>query len=451
MNEGSLIFLHLSDIHFKKNYSGDIFDLDSDLRNQLERDAIKMAKRFGGVSGILISGDIAYSGKKEEYDTAIEWLENKLCKKLNCPISNIWCVPGNHDVERATISNSMYLKNFHKDMRSQDTNDIDSKLLDYLQDQSASTIYLPISKYNDFANNYQCNIDEKKLWWQSDFPLNDGSTLRVRGINSTLISDDLDDDAASKLVVGRAQATTTVDDGVEYLIICHHPPSWLRDQDNIEEIWNTRVRVQLFGHKHKQNVYCHDTRSVIVTAGATHPDRRDPHWLPMYNFIEIWVSRNDNNRMININIYPRLWNVEEQGFIGEVKDGNDFKSYSIQIDPWEPPEPAIEKHDAIDESIAVNDRGETTKVDRKEEKKVNPINDPARMLTYRFLRLSFLKRMQIAQNLNLLLDEDKGVQDNELFQRLFNRAKQNTSLEKLWVEVERAHGNNVDQNPYLGR
>jgi hypothetical protein len=55
-------FLHLSDIHFRRN-ANTPYDSFKDLRDELERDADEVAKRFGGVQGILISGDIAFSGQ----------------------------------------------------------------------------------------------------------------------------------------------------------------------------------------------------------------------------------------------------------------------------------------------------------------------------------------------------------------------------------------------------
>ena len=56
-----LVFIHLSDIHFSK--PGKLFDLDSELRNQLELDVQRMTKNFeGGANGILVCGDIAFSG-----------------------------------------------------------------------------------------------------------------------------------------------------------------------------------------------------------------------------------------------------------------------------------------------------------------------------------------------------------------------------------------------------
>ena len=74
--------------------------------------------------------------------------------------------------------------------------------------------------------------------------------------------------------------------------------------------------------------------------------------------------------------------------------------------------------------------------------------NPARRLTYRFLSLPYRKRLEIAQGLGLLREEDKGLRDSELFKRFFARAKEKEILEQLWDEVERRHGEKLEKNPF---
>jgi hypothetical protein len=78
--------------------------------------------------------------------------------------------------------------------------------------------------------------------------------------------------------------------------------------------------------------------------------------------------------------------------------------------------------------------------------------DAARTLTYRFLDLSHVTRIEIAQELGLYRNEDEGVRDPELLERIFRRASEGKKLEKLWELVEGRHddGRNAT-NPYLGR
>lgn len=70
-----LAFIHLSDIHFTK-YSGDQYDIDQDLRDELLRDISVFFKRcIHRVDGVLICGDIAFSGQESEYVAATSFLQ----------------------------------------------------------------------------------------------------------------------------------------------------------------------------------------------------------------------------------------------------------------------------------------------------------------------------------------------------------------------------------------
>src|SRR4051812_47098129 len=95
----SLKFLHLSDIHFRKASD---FDLDKDLRNEIEEDLKRIIPKTGHLDAILVGGDVAFSGKNEEYEVAYEWLR-KVCGLIGCLEENVLTVPGNHDVERDKI------------------------------------------------------------------------------------------------------------------------------------------------------------------------------------------------------------------------------------------------------------------------------------------------------------------------------------------------------------
>ena len=60
-----LAFIHLSDIHFNK-YSGDPYDVDKDLRNEVLHDIANYCKKaILEINGILICGDIAFSGQAD--------------------------------------------------------------------------------------------------------------------------------------------------------------------------------------------------------------------------------------------------------------------------------------------------------------------------------------------------------------------------------------------------
>src|SRR5271167_4223955 len=95
-------FLHLSDIHFGQK-SGTAAKHDH-IRNALISDAKDLVKKRGPAARILITGDIACSGKPDEYETATQWLE-KLTAACGCNETDVSPIPGNHDCDRESISN----------------------------------------------------------------------------------------------------------------------------------------------------------------------------------------------------------------------------------------------------------------------------------------------------------------------------------------------------------
>ena len=91
-----ILFLHLSDLHIQKNNDGNIF------HSKKIVDSLNVLGHFD-YAIIIISGDIAYSGSKNQYQQAWYWvsdlfinLQNRFHLKSK-PI--VLVVPGNHDVD----------------------------------------------------------------------------------------------------------------------------------------------------------------------------------------------------------------------------------------------------------------------------------------------------------------------------------------------------------------
>ncbi len=280
-----LTFVHLSDIHFQKK-SGNTYDLDKDLRDQLELDLSLMAKSIKKpIHSILVTGDIAFSGK--EYDNAEKWL-SELCQKIGCDEKHIWMVPGNHDVDRGVIQDIKDLQDIRSGLRSK-TLSIqakENKLRAILQDPIyAGIIFKPMDEYCRIAAQYGCGISPERPYWEKDFELGDNLKLRLRELTSTIISDKDYNDRENKLMLGQAQATLKQEDNVVYMTFCHHPPDWFMDKDETEHSLNLRARIQLFGHKHKQNFsyidYNNTNKTLKLVAGAVHPDRDEMGWNPL--------------------------------------------------------------------------------------------------------------------------------------------------------------------------
>lgn len=451
MTQEPLVLVHLSDIHFRREYSGTIYDRDADIRDQLEIDVQKMREQFSRIRGVIVTGDIAFSGKKEEYQTALTWLQ-RFCDKAGCSIEDVWTVPGNHDVDRSVIDASTTLQDCREKFRRIPPEEIDREIQRYLTDKVArKALFEPVENYNEFASAFACQISADRLCWNDNLILNDGSTLRLRGLNSTLISNSLDDDASNKLILGSLQATCSKEDGVEYLTLCHHPPQWLRDQDHIEDYLEARVRVQLFGHKHKFRVR-EGGRTVRISAGAMHPDDREPNWQPRYNVLSFLVRNEGQRRLLDVQIHPRVWSDADKLFVGEVnRHESTFYEWSFELDRWSPPTPIQADEPQPDSSIPVDSDDSASKVKASVTPREDPPMNRNRRLTYRFYTLPYNVRLKVVQQLNLIQDEDRNVPEAKLFDRYFKRAQDQGLLGQLWDEVEKAHPDKrFADNPFSG-
>src|SRR5690606_36637447 len=121
-----------------------------------------------------------------------------------CPEENVWTTPGNHDVDRSVISDSPMIQTVQKALRPRDANQIDQEIEKFCKkDKSAKKLlYVSVEEYNEFAGKYGCRIDADNPNWAHNLNLNDGSILRLHGMNSCLISSEHDDDGENKLIIG---------------------------------------------------------------------------------------------------------------------------------------------------------------------------------------------------------------------------------------------------------
>lgn len=286
-----LAFIHLSDIHFNK-YSNDSYDVDKDLRNEVLWDITYCCKSaITEINGILICGDIAFSGQAAEYKAASEFLE-QICTELSIDRTHIFCVPGNHDVDQNITKNTSCVKLLQHQLENAHTQvDYDLCLAKFMRSpQDAYTLGLPIQNFNEtFAARYCCDYTQDKLLWQQIMPIDAEHNLCLVGINSAMISseeDHISETQEKKMRIGNCQiperSTHTI-----YLSLCHHPPECWEDPGKIlSEKMSNRVAVQLYGHKHVQKIEFNG-KSLIVGSGATHPCRTYGEWKPRYNWITI--------------------------------------------------------------------------------------------------------------------------------------------------------------------
>jgi predicted phosphodiesterase len=418
------VLLHLSDIHFRKS-SDNPFDIDSDLRNELILDAKHVNRELlGKPDAILVGGDIAYSGHADEYAHAKIFLE-ELASKVDTTLASLWGVPGNHDVNQTCIRQSTLLLDNQNAIRGAAPKGSDKKILDYLVDPvGKAQLYKSIEEFNTFAEPFGFNFGAERPHYHIDTPLNDGSLLRINSLNSTLVSNHLDNTARS-VVLGRHQLPKR-EEGVTHLVLCHHPPDWWADDDELETAINNRAHIQLYGHKHSHRLIQIEN-SVKLVAGAVHPERNEDNWIPRYNWLDVKVVGTFSSRQLQVTVFPRVWLEGSTKFIADTNNcgGLDRKVFTLSLEAWNSEDTTtsgLSDSNAIAANIAP--AGTST------------MNSPLRLLTYRLLDLPLVKRFTVAQRLNLIRDEDAGLNDHEVFRRVLRRAVDEHRLHQLWNDVQ---------------
>lgn len=415
-----MLLLHLSDIHFSRRHSGSAMDPHKHVRNCLELDAIAQCEKLGRApDAVLLSGDVAFAGHPEEYKFAQSWLEG-LCAKVDAKLQQVFVIPGNHDVDRG-VSGRQLIQSLHRSLKNLSGPKLERQLFDYMHDQeTAEALYQSISAYNDFAKQFFCDLKPPHRTTASrDLELNDGSTLRLSGFNSSFVSSAFDKE--NDLFVDPASFQLTHESGVEHLVLCHHPYNWLRQGRELEDHLRTVARLHLFGHEHVNRVV-EGKDWMQLTASAAQPDKEEPDWEPGYNLIEVSVSGSGNERYLEVKAHVRKWQFRPGEFVSKHNRGADAFSQSIKLPAWNKPR--------VPASAPTQDVSGPDAPTEPDVIHVAP-STPARALSIRFFKLTLSQRSAIAGKLNLLEEEDANEPDFERFRRVFLRAQARGLLDTI--------------------
>lgn len=304
------VFIHLSDIHFGQEKDGGLVFINDDAKKRLLDDAAaETAKLETNASGIIVTGDIAYSAKYEEYVKAGKWLD-QLAERVGCSRLDIQMVPGNHDIDRDAITPVV---KFHLDA----IREHGDKMLDMLLDDDGQreALYERFAAYRDFSSGYGCDLDVGGVY-SADVAVAvaPGRTVRFVKLNSALICSRKDDEG--KLILGARQRVFEAIDGEEMVVLVHHPLNWLQDSNEAARYFKSRARVIISGHEHFPSL---DIKSIeercdllMLAAGATAPDDIDEKYTYKYNILKFdWDEAAD---ALAVTINPRTWNPEMKRF-----------------------------------------------------------------------------------------------------------------------------------------
>lgn len=429
------LFVHLSDIHF------DAISTTIKGPNQLVREALlddlEAARReVGRPQAVLVTGDIAFSGKKREYEQAREFLR-LVTDRLGIEPEQVQTVPGNHDVDRNQVVGS--IKASRDMLRALSPLEADKALRDYLEEDRTDPLFAPLGEYREFALAYGCAVSGRAPFWEVDWPLGISHVLRVRGLTTVMVSDGGDHKA--NLIVGSDQTTlATAARNDVVMVLGHHPPDWWHDQDDAETYMTGYASVHLYGHKHRHRLSTVDA-SVRLVAGAVHPER-EMDWEPRYNWLRLNLQgEGTESPQLRVEVWPRVLSIGENRFRSGGEGGRwhpDERTVPLRrlarapAAPTEP-DPAPEPQRPTQHAAAV------LVAARRE-----PVTDasgkptPLRRAVYRFGRLGYKTQTAILSELGLIEDEDRDLPAEEKLRAAFSRARQNGRVDELVARIDAA-------------
>lgn len=242
-------WLHVSDVHMN-------------VRNAWSQDVVLTAMcgrierlRADGLEAdfILATGDLAFSGKPEEYALVRDFFE-ALSKASGVPKERIYCVPGNHDIDR-----SRQTLCFKGARSSLDCEPLIDEVL--APDDDLATLLEREQGYRRFQNEYFDNQERAPtrdgLAYVSRLEI-DGIDIAIVGLDSAWVAEGGPSDHG-KLLIGERQIINAINeaqnaDKPPHIVIsmAHHPCHLLREFDRVVVQGRIERGSQFFhcGHLH---------------------------------------------------------------------------------------------------------------------------------------------------------------------------------------------------------
>jgi predicted phosphodiesterase len=429
--------LHLSDIHFQTPQCLDPeSDLDGLIRDRLIEDIKNLVDSDQKkVNAILISGDIAYKADEKEFAFAANWI-SEICEYLELSDKDVFVVPGNHDVNRNIAKQIVIKAQRDHILNLNGAYQAQAHQISFSQEAGATALLSPMEAYNKFAQRYGCEITPNNLRWSKELEIDEGVSLIINGLTSTLFSGE--DDDVAKLYLSPHQCVLRKKNGCVHLTMMHHPTDWFRNSDEVKGILNEAAHIQLTGHKHVSrweeiNGHLH------IAAEAMHPDRFESGSNPGYNLIDLQLSDLESEQSyVEVIANIRVLQTNPTKFVSKIsteKDGQ-FRHF-IKINklikkilPESPSEQCQAKSPANSNNSTLSNTADHTEI-----RSHSSLTLKSQLLITKFL--GFPQSVQIAlfRKFDLWPDSKKRL-TTQAINTAFNEARKMNILEELCSEIQ---------------
>lgn len=232
------LIIHLSDIHIK-SASNPILLRSKEVASAAFKHLPNASHIF-----LAVSGDIAFSGRTEQYKLAtdfIEGIQTELKQEYQGEISIIVC-PGNHDCdfEKNTPSRDIFLQH----LENKGTDKIDNAIIE--------ACIAPQSDFFAFQTAIETSSPSNKaiLWRRTTFE-NNGKTIAFNSINLAWNSKLKEAPGSINFPL---QTCEPIDDKANTeIVMMHHPLNWINQHSYRE--FRTHIRklasIVITGHEHQ--------------------------------------------------------------------------------------------------------------------------------------------------------------------------------------------------------
>lgn len=284
--ETMITWLHLSDLHYRigSEYDSNIV-LDAllqDVDHLIRTHENNLSPDF-----IVVTGDIAFSSDRAEYEKAAKFFDD-LLNIVGLPKSCLFVVPGNHDVDRGVISSDPVAVEVGSILNSR--NKV-NKFLD--NPYSRRLVFRRLHNYAHFINEYfdpEMTFDDDNYFYVKQLTVG-GKKLAILGLNSAWLCGS-DQDRANGILLGERQVRLALEqaESAELRIaLLHHPFNWLKEFDRRDSaaLLTNHCDFILHGHLHQtgfQQLVTPDSGAMIIAAGASYENREYPN---TYNFVRL--------------------------------------------------------------------------------------------------------------------------------------------------------------------
>jgi predicted MPP superfamily phosphohydrolase len=279
-----LRWLHVSDFHFVA--SGDEFSQQVAMRSLLQDIATRVDEQRP-ISFVLVTGDIAFSGREQEYERARGFLLD-LASVSRVPPNCFFFVPGNHDVDRAR--HRLAWVGARTEVTSQPAVD---RLLG--NPEELSPLLGRQEMFWRFVRTFTGEQHRRHtadgLAYVVELVVG-GLRLSIIGLNSPWLCGG--DAEEMKLVIGERQVFNALELARAstphlQIALAHHPVSWLQEWDQVSCNERLLAEVQFFhrGHLHMTEIVLTSSPErpcLAIAAGSSHATR---FYANAYNVVDL--------------------------------------------------------------------------------------------------------------------------------------------------------------------